>query len=38
MTDINTDSIIESINAFVPIIIVMALLSMTLNMLGKIKF
>jgi len=38
MTAINTDSIIETINAFIPIIIVMALLGAVMGALGKIKF
>lgn len=37
-TDINTDSIIETINAFIPIIIVMALLGAVMGSLGRIKF
>ena len=38
MATINTDSIVTTINAFIPIIIVMALLSATMSALGKIKF
>jgi len=38
MTDINTDSIITTINAFIPIIIVMALLGAVMGALGKVKF
>jgi len=38
MTSINTDSIIETVNAFIPIIIVMALLGSVMGALGNIKF
>ena len=38
MTAINTDSIITTINAFIPIIIVMALLGAVMGALGKIRF
>jgi hypothetical protein len=38
MTDIDTDSIITTINAFIPIIIIMALLGAVMGTLGQIKF
>jgi hypothetical protein len=38
MTDVNTDSIITTINAFIPIIIIMALLGAVMGALGKIRF
>lgn len=38
MSDVNTDSIITTINAFIPIIITMALLGAVMGALGKIKF
>ena len=37
-TNIDTESIITTINAFIPIIIVMALLGAVMGALGKIKF
>ena len=38
MTAINTDSIITTINAFIPIIIIMAMLSAVMGALGRVKF
>lgn len=38
MSSVNTDSIITTINAFIPIIITMALLGAVMGALGKIKF
>jgi hypothetical protein len=38
MTDINTDSIITTINAFIPVIIIFALLGAVMGALGKISF
>jgi hypothetical protein len=38
MADVNTDSIITTINAFIPIIIIMALLGAVMGALGRIRF
>jgi len=38
MTDINTDSIITTVNAFIPVIIIMTLLGVVMKSLGSIKF
>jgi len=38
MTEINTDSIITTVNAFIPVIIVMTLLGVVMKSLGSIKF
>lgn len=35
---INTDSIISTVNAFIPIIIIFALLGMVFKSLGNLKF
>lgn len=35
---INTDTIIDTVNAFIPIIIIMALLGAVMSSLGQIKF
>jgi hypothetical protein len=38
MSEVNTSGIIDTINAFIPIIIVMALLGAVMGALGKIRF
>jgi len=37
-TEINTDSIVTTINSFIPIIIIMAMLGAVMGALTKIKF
>jgi len=38
MSEVNTTGIIDVINAFIPIVIVMALLGAVIGALGKIRF
>jgi len=38
MAEINTDSIIATVNAFIPIVITMALLGAVMGALGRVKF